>query len=557
MSGYNGDYIGGGAGGSGGKSAHISPMPVTAGQVFTYGRSGNVIRFLNSGETGYLYANSGLAGGNASYTNNGVGGAGGTIATGLVNALALPGKAGGNRNLRNGGKGGDSVDALGGLPNISSPGEAGGFPGAGGAGGTSWYRSSNGTQVSDVGGQGGAERIRITWFEGETVVRPANASLSIASSGPYATAIERGEVYLTTYGWVGQYKESANRFDIDQVMLSFDMNGLPNRVITAATLNIGVSEAYGVNNIEVRRHDWAADTSAFVSASTITSKPLIGTATIAKADVYQIPLTGITRNGTLKIALLPRDQRTATPPVADDTSLLLTTQTSLTLEFGEPIVESVPVTVLGQSGSMTIAGQSGSASAGASVSSTAGSLTFSGYVGQVTAAAVSEGSQGQLSITGGVGSVSASAIIEGFASALTFSGHEGSVTAVTSIPAVIYGQAGALAITGQQGSVKTGTSIGVIVSGQSGSLVLTGQAGSTKASASVSGQSSALTFMGQVGSVSTTKINVELYPDPDCILSSLPDVRVLSTLPDTRVLEAPADVRTVNTTSDLRVLPSI
>lgn len=454
----------------------------------------------------------------------------------------------------------------------------------GGSGGS--YRSSTNYSAGVPGGgyargdeystaYGGRGQIRITWYEGEHVVRPISSSLNVATSGTYANATAGVGAYTSSFGWVGQFKSSATNFDVDQVMLGFDLTPYAGRVIKSAQLNLIVNESYGSVGVEVRKHDWPATTAAFIPASQIETKPLLGQATITNTGSHRIPLTGVEGGSELKIALVPTGQRTMTPPVGDDTSLLMNAQATLLVELGEPIVVGVSakadvlsssMSITGQpvvaragalasvaSGSLSLVGKNVIASAGALASPLAGSLAIVGAVAQASASAAARPSAGQVELTGNPVVASASARATPQAGNLSITTQPVTASAgATAKPA-----AGVLTITGHQVTATAGSAVGARAEVQSGSMQITGQLVSTSAGARAEPVAGSLVIVGHQVTASAGQNFVELYPDADCILNSLPDLRVLRAPVDHRVLGTPDDVRAVNTTSDNRVLSSI
>ncbi|MNS30656.1 hypothetical protein D3C72_626920 [compost metagenome] len=431
-----------------------------------------------AGPRGIGYANSGDSGGAAN---------GGLVPAGTTTGLST----------EDGGSGGTYR---------SSTNYGGGAPGGGYARGDEYSTAS-----------GGRGQTRITWFEGEHVIRPIQTSLNVATSGAYASAVAGVGVYTSAFGWVGQYKSSASSYDIDQVMLSFDLSSYSGRTITTAYLNISVGESYGFTDVEVRIHDWANNTSAFIPAANIAAKPLLGTTRIQGTGFYSIPLTGVpSGQSTLKVALVSSGQRTMTPPAADDTSLLLNAQATLTVELGAPIVVSVPATANVLSSSMSITGQQVFTAAGATALPPAGSMQITGHVpspqagalarplsGSLTisgaqvvgqAGATARASAGILAITGNPVSASASARAEPLPGSLSISPQNVSASA----GATAYPAASLITITGGQVTVSAGTSIAARADVPAGSMQIAGQQVSASAGATASVLPASLTVTGQL-----------------------------------------------------------
>lgn len=137
------------------------------------------------------------------------------------------------------------------------------------------------------------------------------------------------------FGWVGQYW-NGGQYEINQVMLGFDLTGLPNKKITKAELRFNVNEAYGQNTIEARIHDWV-DVTSFVPGNQLDTKPLLGSLGVNSNQTGNkaMALTGLPHGAFVKLVLAGADQRTGTPPVDDDTTLLIGTGATLYLEFSE------------------------------------------------------------------------------------------------------------------------------------------------------------------------------------------------------------------------------
>jgi len=57
-----------------------------------------------------------------------------------------------------------------------------------------------------------------------SVYPAATSSFSVAAYGPYATAREGQQPTVSQFPWIGQYKSSATTFEINQVMLGFDLD---------------------------------------------------------------------------------------------------------------------------------------------------------------------------------------------------------------------------------------------------------------------------------------------------------------------------------------------
>lgn len=175
----------------------------------------------------------------------------------------------------------------------------------------------------------------------QTITSPS--TLNVGSySGNYEVARTGAGLTTGIYGWVGQYFTGSS-YEISQVFLGFDLSAVPNREITKAELRFTVNEAYGVNTVEARLHDWQ-DANSFVAGADLASKPLLGSTSVSagQTGAKVISLTGVTRSSLLKIVLAGADQRTGTPPVGDDTTLLLSAGASLYLELVTRYSRSMP-----------------------------------------------------------------------------------------------------------------------------------------------------------------------------------------------------------------------
>lgn len=144
------------------------------------------------------------------------------------------------------------------------------------------------------------------------------------NEGSYAAAREGSGVskYISQYGWVGQY--FGGNYEVNQVFAGFDLSSLPaNAVITAAKLTLTISESYGTTVVEVRQHDFQANSiNAFVAGSQLANKPLLGGANINDGFIgtVAVDLTGLTRVGLAKFVLASTTQRTGTAPTGDTTT---------------------------------------------------------------------------------------------------------------------------------------------------------------------------------------------------------------------------------------------
>ena len=211
----------------------------------------------------------------------------------------------------------------------------------------------------------------------QTITSPS--TLNVGSySGNYEVARTGAGLTTGIYGWVGQHFTGSS-YEISQVFLGFDLSAVPNREITKAELRFTVNEAYGVNTVEARLHDWQ-DASSFVSGADLASKPLLGSTSVSagQTGAKVISLTGVTRSSLLKIVLAGADQRTGTPPVGDDTTLLLSAGASLYLEFGDEI-SSVNATATPSQGAVAVTALNALTSATANFSSNPASAAITTF----------------------------------------------------------------------------------------------------------------------------------------------------------------------------------
>lgn len=163
-----------------------------------------------------------------------------------------------------------------------------------------------------------------------------SAVKNLGSYSPnYVTAKEGSGVTSVEYSWLGQYFNGW-QYEISQVLLSFDLTSSPKRPIKSAYIQFNVSEAYGLNVIEARRHDPSAGAFDFTPGSQLAGKPLLGSAAVldGQVGVRRIDLTGIDpQANVLNVVLASAAQRAGVPPVDDDTTLLMNGSYTLHVEY--------------------------------------------------------------------------------------------------------------------------------------------------------------------------------------------------------------------------------
>lgn len=368
----------------------------------------------------------------------------------------------------------------------------------------------------------------------QTITCPS--TLNVGSySGNYEVA--RAGAGLTTgiYGWVGQYFTGSS-YEISQVFLGFDLSAVPNREITKAELRFTVNEAYGVNTVEARQHDWQ-DANSFVAGADLASKPLLGSTSVSagQTGAKVISLTGVTRSSLLKIVLAGADQRTGTPPVGDDTTLLLSAGASLYLEFGDeiqsvdalasPLPASIEITRSAPSASFTaayvatpsstsLALQGGLGSARASILSapTAAILSLGSKGVSINSAALAGALRGNLSIVSQSPAIGAGSTTNPSRVAVSLTGGvlnaNASTTAIPSSASVA--MTPMAAVTTGQRNLSANPSPGVL-----GLLAQIGAAASSAVSTLLAGS---VGLAGGLVSASSSTAN-ETKPQPGSIVS--------------------------------------
>lgn len=369
----------------------------------------------------------------------------------------------------------------------------------------------------------------------QTITSPS--TLNVGSySGNYEVA--RAGAGLTTgiYGWVGQYFTGSS-YEISQVFLGFDLSAVPNREITKAELRFTVNEAYGVNTVEARLHDWQ-DASSFVAGADLASKPLLGSTSVSagQTGAKVISLTGVTRSSLLKIVLAGADQRTGTPPVGDDTTLLLSAGASLYLEFGDeiqsvdalasPVPANIEITRSAPNASFTtayvatpsstsLALQGGLGSARASILSapTAAILSLGSKGVSINSAALAGVLRGNLSIVSQSPAIGAGSTTNPSRAALSLTGgvlnSNASATAIPSSASVA--MTPMAAVTTGQRNLSANPSPGVL-----GLLAQIGAAASSAVSTLLAGS---VNLAGGSVSASSSTAN-ETKPQPSSIVST-------------------------------------
>lgn len=165
-----------------------------------------------------------------------------------------------------------------------------------------------------VGGRG---QIRITYEAAPDGIVATTHSVA-AYEVDYSDARAGLGAFSGGLLWVGQYF-SGSQYEICQSFLTFDTSSIPPGAIANAKIVLAVAENYGASLIEARQHTFSADASAFIPGTDLASKTLLGSAPIsgAVAADFELPVT-ISRSPTFQVALSTADQRTGTPPIADN-----------------------------------------------------------------------------------------------------------------------------------------------------------------------------------------------------------------------------------------------
>lgn len=157
------------------------------------------------------------------------------------------------------------------------------------------------------------------------------ASMAVSSyAAVYADAAAGAGATVSEWYWIGQYP-ATDQFEVNQVMAAFDTTGVTGGLMSAV-LTITVDESYGNTILEVREHDWAQDASAFVPGVVLSSKRLLGSASVAPGGQRDITITlaafDLTR--PLKIVLAIADQSLGVAPAGDTTLLVSDAHLSVT-----------------------------------------------------------------------------------------------------------------------------------------------------------------------------------------------------------------------------------